>query len=86
MAWSPSATSYGLSRGREVLARVDLVRVTDRILNSAGLLLPALLRSLDAIHLATASQLGPDRSQIVTYDDKMLDTSKRLGFKTAAPG
>jgi predicted nucleic acid-binding protein len=75
----------GLSRGREVLARVDLVRVNDRILHGAGLLLPADLRSLDAIHLATAGQLGPDLSQIVTYDDKMLDAGKRLGFKTAAP-
>jgi hypothetical protein len=30
--------------------------------------------------------LAQTSSQIVTYDDKMLDTGKRLGFKTAAPG
>jgi predicted nucleic acid-binding protein len=68
-----------------VLARVDLIRVNDRILNAAGLLLPADLRSLDAIHLATAGQLGLDLGQIVTYDDKMLDAGKRLGLRTASP-
>jgi predicted nucleic acid-binding protein len=75
----------GLSRGRAVLAHVDLIRVNDRILNAAGLLLPADLRSLDAIHLATAGQLGSDLGRIVTYDDKMLDAGKRLGFRTASP-
>lgn len=33
---------------------LDLVRVNDRILGAAGILLPADVRSLDAIHLATA--------------------------------
>src|SRR5437762_8336479 len=41
-------------RGQEVLSRVELVRVNDRILSSAGTLLPAELRTLDAIHLSTA--------------------------------
>jgi predicted nucleic acid-binding protein len=75
----------GVARGRTVLARVELVRVNDRILDDAGLLLPAHLRSLDAIHLATASQLGPELGQIVTYDDKMLNAGKGLGWKTASP-
>src|SRR6266581_2196324 len=43
-----------VARGRNVLQRLDLVRVNDRILNAAGVLLPPELRSLDAIHLATA--------------------------------
>lgn len=47
-------------RGRDALARLDLVRVNDRILGAAGILLPADVPSLDAIHLATAQQLGSD--------------------------
>jgi predicted nucleic acid-binding protein len=43
------------------------------------------VRSLDAIHLATAQQLGSDRAQIVTYDDRMLDAARYLGVRTAAP-
>lgn len=75
----------GVARGRVVLGRINLVRVNDRILNAAGVLLPPDLRSLDAIHLATARQLGPDLSRVVTYDDQMLDAAERLGLKTASP-
>lgn len=41
-------------RGAEVLARVNLVRMSDRLLDVAARYSPAELRSLDAIHLATA--------------------------------
>jgi predicted nucleic acid-binding protein len=75
----------GIARGRAVLGRVELVRVNERVLNSAGVLLPPELRSLDAIHLATARQLGGDLGRIVTYDEKMLDAAKRLRLKTASP-
>jgi predicted nucleic acid-binding protein len=72
-------------RGHEVLARVDLVRVNDHVLNSAGSLLPVELRSLDAIHLATAQQLGADLARIITYDDRMTAAAKVLGWKVVAP-
>ncbi len=75
----------GITRGRAVLGRVDLVRINDRVLNAAGVLLPPELRSLDAIHLVTAQQLGADLSQIVSYDDKMVQAAKLLGLKTASP-
>jgi uncharacterized protein len=75
----------GIARGRAVLGLVELLRVNDRVLNAAGLLLPPELRSLDAIHLATASQLRSDLGQIVAYDDQMLKAAQRLGFKTASP-
>jgi uncharacterized protein len=75
----------GIARGRAVLGRIELVRMNDRVLNAAGGLLPPDLRSLDAIHLATASQLGADLNQIVTYDDRMADAAERLGLKTASP-
>src|SRR3990170_2702110 len=47
-----------LRRGHDVLARIELVRISDRVLSAAGVLLPITLRSLDAIHLAPAQQLG----------------------------
>src|SRR5215218_1201864 len=53
-------------RGREVLARIDLLRINDRVLDAAGQLEPADLRSLDAIHLASAEQLGSDVRGFVT--------------------
>lgn len=75
----------GLARGRVVLGRIDLIRVNDRVLNAAGTLLAADLRSLDAIHLATALQLGSDIRQIVTYDDRMAGAAADLGLRTATP-
>lgn len=75
----------GVARGRAVLGRVELVRINDWVLNTAGVLTPPDLRSLDAIHLATAGQLGEDLGQIVTYDDRMVDAAKRLGFKAVSP-
>ena len=75
----------GMARARDVLARLDLLRVNDRVLEAAGALLPAELRSLDAIHLATARQLGSDLGHVVTYDDRMLDAARVLRLTTAAP-
>lgn len=75
----------GMARGRDVLSRLDLIRVNDRVLSAAGTLLPGDVRSLDAIHLATALQLGGDVRQIVTYDARMTHVALRLGLRTAAP-
>jgi uncharacterized protein len=74
-----------LARGREVLARLDLVRVSDRVLDAAGALPPVELRSLDAIHLATAQLLGSDLGPFVTYDDRLAQGARRLGFRLTAP-
>ena len=74
-----------MTRGRAVLSRIELVRVNDRVLNAAGVLMPAGIRSLDAIHLATANELGTDLSVIVTYDDRMVDAARRLRMRTASP-
>jgi predicted nucleic acid-binding protein len=72
-------------RGREVLARVDLLRVNDRVLDAAGLLPPADLRSLDAIHLASAEQLGSDLRSFVTYDDRLASAATTRGFRVIRP-
>ncbi len=74
-----------MARGRVVLERLNLVRVNDRVLDAAGTLLPRELRSLDAIHVATAMQLGDDIRQIVTYDDRMAGAATDLGLRTATP-
>jgi predicted nucleic acid-binding protein len=72
-------------RGHDVLSRIDLFRVNERVLNTAGGLVPAELRSLDAIHLATAQELGADLTTIVTYDDRMSAAARVLGWRVARP-
>lgn len=56
----------GVSRGLDVLRRLDILRVNDRVLAAAGTLFPIEGRSLDAIHLATAAQLGVELRHVVT--------------------
>lgn len=70
---------------REALRRVDLVALDDRILDAAGILEPAVLRTLDAIHLATAMSIGDDLTAIVTYDTRMIEAARSLGLPTISP-
>lgn len=74
-----------VSAGHLVLSRFDLVRVNDQVLGGAGVLLPVELRSLDAIHLATAGRIGRDLSEIVTYDHRMALAARELGYKVSTP-
>jgi predicted nucleic acid-binding protein len=74
-----------VQRGHDVLAGLELIRVTDRILLEAGSLLPAEIRSLDAIHLASMRQLGVSLRRLVTYDNRMAVTARKLGIAAVAP-
>jgi predicted nucleic acid-binding protein len=74
-----------VARGEEVLRRIELLRVSDRVLVEAGRLTPPRLRSLDAIHLASARHLGPSVRQIVTYDERMAEAALASGWSVAAP-
>jgi uncharacterized protein len=74
-----------VARGEDVLRRIQLLRVNDRVLRDAGRMEPAYLRSLDAIHLASARQIGPSIRQIVTYDDRMAEAARANGWTVAAP-
>lgn len=71
--------------GRAVLARCDLVRVNDRLLNLAGAMQPAELRSLDAIHLATAQRLGEDVGEVVVYDERLAAAARDMGYRVSSP-
>jgi predicted nucleic acid-binding protein len=73
-------------RGDEVMRRLQLLRVNDRVLIAAGRMEPPELRSLDAIHLATASQLGAALKRVVTYDARMAEAARALGWPVSSPG
>lgn len=68
-----------------MLSRVDLVRINDRVLSDAATLLPAELRALDAIHLATARLLGDALARVITYDDRLAEAARGLGLSVVAP-
>ncbi|MGH2408540.1 MAG: type II toxin-antitoxin system VapC family toxin [Candidatus Limnocylindrales bacterium] len=74
-----------LAAVREGLRRIDLIGMDDRILDAAGTLEPQVLRTLDAIHLATAMAVGDDLVAIVTYDARMIEGARLLGLPTTSP-
>ena len=75
-----------VAKARRQLGRVHTVTLDRRILDRAGTLTaPVTVRSLDAIHLATAQALGDELQAVVTYDTRMEDAAMALGLATAAP-
>lgn len=72
-------------RASEVLSRVALVAIDDAILNAAAELGPADLRSLDAIHLATALALGPELESLVSYDLRLNAAAEGVGLRVLSP-
>jgi uncharacterized protein len=71
-------------RAARVLARVALVRVDDPVLAAAARLAPHELRTLDAVHLATAQSLD-DLAGIVTYDERLGRAAARLRMNVWSP-
>ena len=74
-----------LRRANDVLARIDLVRINNRVLMDAGLLQPPSLRSLDAIHIATAALFANTLSGFITYDTRMSRAASSYGWTVRTP-
>lgn len=72
-------------QARAVLDSVTLVGVRTSTFEAAGQLDPAMLRTLDALHIASALELGDDLSGLVTYDDRLGDAARSHGIPVVAP-
>lgn len=75
-----------LARADAVLARCTLVEVHRAVWTRAAELRPARLRTLDAIHLATALELGPDLGAFVAYDTRLREAASGAGLPLLTPG
>lgn len=81
-AGGPSAIAHA----RRQLARVDQINLDRDLLDAAAALFPpAVLRSLDAIHLAAARSIGAELRSVLTYDLRMQDAAASLGIPFDAP-
>jgi predicted nucleic acid-binding protein len=74
-----------LTRADLLLTRIDQVEVTRSVLEAASRLPDPALRSLDAIHLATALQLGGDLEALVTYDSRLAAAAARQKLPVVTP-
>jgi predicted nucleic acid-binding protein len=70
---------------RELLLAFDFVSIDDDIVDMAMNEPDRMLRSLDAIHLATARVLGPDLTGLATYDDRLAAAGRDAGFEIVGP-
>ncbi len=74
-----------LARAEGLLAELDTIRLDGSVFDRAGRLAPAGLRSLDALHLATALVLGPDLAGVVTYDERLAAAAHHHDIVTWSP-
>lgn len=68
-----------------LLREVEIVGVDDAVIESAGRLPDPGLRSVDAIHLATALLIREDVDALLTYDDRLAQAARSHGLPVAAP-
>ncbi|OOK65213.1 putative ribonuclease VapC35 [Mycobacterium kansasii] len=78
----------GLAAVPSVLARLDRFEIDPVVRSTAAAYQEPALRSLDAIHLATASIAASVAAlaAFVTYDIRQTESADALGIATASPG
>ena len=69
-----------------VLAEVELVALDQQARHAAAQLMPTSLRSLDAIHIATALGLNLPEVVFVGYDKRLQGAAEAAGLKIESPG
>ena len=68
-----------------MLDSIILLGVSQQTFEQAGRLDPSLRRTLDALHLAAALELGDDLDGIVSYDERFTEAAHSNGVATVAP-
>jgi len=75
-----------LGAAEDLVDELVLLKV-DRVLTiSAAWIRPWEVRSLDALHVASAQALADGLDALVTYDARMAEAARRAGLPVASPG
>lgn len=72
--------------GRALMSQIDLLPVAGPIMDAAADVGEPMLRSLDAIHLASALSVGDDLTAFVAYDLRLIDAAVAAGLEVERPG
>ncbi len=74
------------ARARLHLLRFEQIAVDNTVLERAAAIAPGSgLRSLDAIHVASAELLRDELTAIVTYDQRMVAAAELVGLPVVSP-
>ena len=75
-----------VNAARQLLRKISILAVDDRVLERAATLdTGADLRTLDAIHLASALEVAPELRDLVTYDRRMARAAAALRLPVSMP-
>ena len=69
----------------EAIEAVSLVLPSAATFFAAARLQPLTLRSLDAVHLATAMEIGDDLEGMVVYDERLASAARAASLAVIAP-
>jgi hypothetical protein len=72
-------------QARAVLESLILLILSTEVCERAALLEPEGLRSLDALHLAAALEVGDDLQGLLTYDRQLAEGAAALGIEVISP-
>jgi uncharacterized protein len=75
-----------LTRVPQVLDLIDLVDLTPAVRARAQAVGPVTIRSLDAIHLATALHIHGQLIAFVAYGSRLCEAARTAGLPVQAPG
>ena len=74
-----------LPDARDLLTAFSYIEIDEEVVDGAMNEPDRSLRSLDAIHLATARLLSPDLDALVTYDSRLASAATDAGLAVLAP-
>lgn len=77
---------FAADEAHAALRAFYVVGIDATILARAATLAPRTVRSLDAVHLATALEVGAAGLRVVTYDDRLALAARGLGLTVVRPG
>jgi hypothetical protein len=80
-----SGNDHLVGNARRLFRAIHLICLDEPLLDRAGDLGPADLRSSGAVHLAAALSIGPELGVFVTYDDRLRDAALSQGFDVESP-
>jgi predicted nucleic acid-binding protein len=75
-----------VASAERLLSGLDLVPITTEVIERAALVGEPNVRSLDAIHLASAWMLRADLSAFVAYDRRLREAANAEDLAVVAPG
>jgi uncharacterized protein len=69
----------------QALDSVSLVLPSATTFHRTGTVVPPSLRSLDALHVASAMELGSDLEAVVAYDARLIEGAVAAGLAVLSP-